>query len=323
MSKRAAADGWSLAELEAAARPKKSRANVDPSAAAKILRHARDTAAKDAALDTLTKAACPEAADLIAAALRTGEATTRWKALKALNKIGETAVREHAKLILSQVTTLQDCPANKRSYFVKALTAAAALMGDAATPHLPIVLDLILKPHAPLEIDDRPQASAKARLKANLARQRHNEAAAAANDADDDDARVAVDVLAHCGVHAMAVVPALATACEGSDAAVREKARMALTSLSPMICGQDADILRTLLPNLASSAMHDDDESARNAAVYALGAALGALCDAEATTRKEAIALRAEFEPPLRALAEDAVESVRNAAKDELEDREW
>ena len=181
MSKRAAADGWSLAELEAAARPKKSRANVDPSAAAKILRHARDTAAKDAALDTLTKAACPEAADLIAAALRTGEATTRWKALKALNKIGETAVREHAKLILSQVTTLQDCPANKRN----------------------------------------------------------------------------------------------------------------------------------------------DDESARNAAVYALGAALGALCDAEATTRKEAIALRAEFEPTLRALAEDAVESVRNAAKDELEDREW
>ena len=149
-------------------------------------------------------------------------------------------------------------------------------MGDAATPHLPIVLDLILKPHAPLEIDDRPQASAKARLKANLARQRHNEAAAAANDADDDDARVAVDVLAHCGVHAMAVVPALATACEGSEAAVREKARMALTSLAPMICGQDADILRTLLPNLASSAMHDDDESARNAAVYALGAALGA-----------------------------------------------
>ena len=62
---------------------------------------------------------------------------------------------------------------------------------------------------------------------------------------------------------------------------------------------------------------------ARNAAVYALGAALGALCDAEATTRKEAIALRAEFEPTLRALAEDAVESVRNAAKDELEDREW
>ena len=47
------------------------------------------------------------------------------------------------------------------------------------------------------------------------------------------------------------------------------------------------------------------------------------LCDAEATTRKEAIALRAEFEPTLRALAEDAVESVRNAAKDELEDREW
>ena len=130
-------------------------------------------------------------------------------------------------------------------------------------------------------------------------------------------------MFAHCGVHAMAVVPALATACEGSDAAVREKARMALTSLSPMICGQDADILRTLLPNLASSAMHDDDESARNAAVYALGAALGALCDAEATTRKEAIALRAEFEPTLRALAEDAVESVRNAAKDELEDREW
>ena len=42
MSKRAAADGWSLAELEAAARPKKSRANVDPSAAGKILRHARD-----------------------------------------------------------------------------------------------------------------------------------------------------------------------------------------------------------------------------------------------------------------------------------------
>ena len=40
MSKRAAADGWSLAELEAAARPKKSRANVDPSAAAKILRSA-------------------------------------------------------------------------------------------------------------------------------------------------------------------------------------------------------------------------------------------------------------------------------------------
>ena len=251
MSKRAA--GWTLDELEKAAQPKKPRANVDPSAAAKILRHARDTVAKDAALDTLTKAACPEAADLIAAALRTGEATTRWKALKALNKIGETAVREHAKLILSQVTTLQDCPANKRSYFVKALTAAAALMGDAATPHLPIVLDLILKPHAPLEIDERPQASAKARLKANLARQRHNEAAAAANDADDDDARVAVDVLAHCGVHAMAVVPALATACEGPEAAVREKARMALTSLAPMICGQDADILRTLAPGTQSA----------------------------------------------------------------------
>ena len=93
MSKRPA--GWTLEELEKAAKPRPSRTNVDPSAAAKILRHARYTAAKDAALDTLTKAACPEAADLIAAALRTGEATTRWKALKALNKIGETAVREH------------------------------------------------------------------------------------------------------------------------------------------------------------------------------------------------------------------------------------
>mgnify|MGYP001372307623 CR=1 FL=1 len=35
---------------------------------------------------------------------------------------------------------------------------------------------------------------------------------------------------------------------------------------------------------------------------------------------RSVLALRAEFEPPLRALAEDAVESVRNAAKDELED---
>ena len=65
--------------------------------------------------------------------------------------------------------------------------------------------------------------------------------------------------------------------------------------------------------------------AASNALALTKGQLVGwfALCDAEATTRKEAIALRAEFEPTLRALAEDAVESVRNAAKDELEDREW
>ena len=42
MSKRAAADGWSLAELEAAARPKKSRANVDPSAVESVRNAAKD-----------------------------------------------------------------------------------------------------------------------------------------------------------------------------------------------------------------------------------------------------------------------------------------